>query len=216
MGRVAFEGSMAAGSSGTSTSSVSAAKMKKPVSSDAIGISVLDETLDNTHLDVEEPIQWPPVIESTMQPMCLPFGRPPKHFSVTDDEAGGAVFCDELGNFIVQDDDLFFIQLPTTLPATKDDDDAPVKPANKDAEGLELFDNALNTMPSGYLGKIQIHKSGKAVLVLGDKTFDIAPAQPPTFYEELVSMDTKDRLLSHLGPVANHLVVTPDFESLLA
>ncbi|RHY01616.1 hypothetical protein DYB28_001180 [Aphanomyces astaci] len=63
--------------------------------------------------------------------------------------------------------------------------------------------------------QINIHKSGKAVLVLGDKTFDLAPGQPPSFYEEVVSIDVKDKLLSMLGPVATHLVITPDFDSLL-
>ncbi|KAF0692418.1 Aste57867_16512 [Aphanomyces stellatus] len=219
-GKVAFVGTMAAGSS-VSSGSMNNAKPKKPTASSDIGISVLEDTLDGTHINVEEPMQWPPEIHSVMQPMALPFGRPPKADHAN--EAAGDVFLDENGAFAVPNDTLFFVQLPTTLPYAQPANGADAEetvPA-KEGSGLDLFDKSLSAMPGGYLGKarstsyINIHKSGKAVLVLGDKTFDIAPGQPPTFYEEVVSIDVKDQLLSMLGPVANHLVVTPDFDALL-
>jgi DNA-directed RNA polymerase III subunit RPC4 len=41
------------------------------------------------------------------------------------------------------------------------------------------------TAPGGFIGKLCVHKSGKVVLVLDDKQFDVAPAQTPAFYEEV-------------------------------
>jgi hypothetical protein len=48
---------MAAGSSVSSSGTNSSMKKPKPLASDAIGISVLDEAFGGTSLEVEEPIQ---------------------------------------------------------------------------------------------------------------------------------------------------------------
>ncbi|ETV92650.1 hypothetical protein H310_13095 [Aphanomyces invadans] len=213
--KVAFVGSMAAGSSVSSGGNV--AKAKKPQSTE-VGISLLEDGMEAVQVEeLDEPTQWPPVVESPMQPMELPFGRPHRH----NGDAGGDVFCDDTGAFVAANDTLFFVQLPTTLPyaspaaapADGKDGATEIKAPNHGAD--DLFDKSLLSMPGGYLGKINIHKSGKAVLVLGDKTFELAAGQPPACYEEVVSIDVKDKLFSMLGPIATHLVVTPDFESLL-
>ena len=60
-----------------------------------------------------------------------------------------------------------------------------------------------------------MHKSGKMVLMLGDKQFDVAAAQTPSFCEEIYAVNTSEKQLSILGNVERHLVVTPDFDVLL-
>lgn len=60
-----------------------------------------------------------------------------------------------------------------------------------------------------------MHKSGKMVLMLGDKQFEVAAAQTPSFCEEVYAVNTTEKHLSILGNVERHLVVTPDFEVLL-
>jgi hypothetical protein len=59
-------------------------------------------------MEVEE--QWPPVVKSPMEPMSLPFARRP------EPPTAGAVFCDPDGQFLLPNDTLLFLQLPTTLP----------------------------------------------------------------------------------------------------
>jgi hypothetical protein len=59
-------------------------------------------------------------------------------------------------------------------------------------------------------------RSGKVVLMLGDKKFDVATAHTPAFSEELFSIDKNEQQLCMLGPIDRHLVVTPDFDALLA
>ncbi|KAG7397463.1 hypothetical protein PHYBOEH_000683 [Phytophthora boehmeriae] len=198
------------------------------------GISVLDDDempggkLPDTQ--VEE--QWPPVVKSVMEPMSLPIVRP------SEPETTGAVFCDESGDVSIPEDSLFFIQLPTTLPLSKttvsttntDGDESMEsaeessdKPVNKAKESKDqdesaddgLFDHSISTAPGGFIGKICVHKSGKTVLMLGDKQFEVATAQTPSFCEEVYAVNTSDKNLSILGNVERHLVVTPDFDALL-
>ncbi|KAH9131537.1 hypothetical protein LEN26_007674 [Aphanomyces euteiches] len=220
--KVVFGGGGAQGASVSSIGGggVVTAKPKQPSNAPAVevGISVLEDALESgVRIQEEEPMQWPPPIQSAMQPMELPFGRPPTSNHTNDD--AGSLFCDESGEFILPNDTVLFVQLPTTLPYTKPSKDAKTNTTDEatatERSQDDLFDKSLHAMPGGFMGKINIHKSGKAVLVLGDKTFNIAPGHPPTFYEEAVSIDTKEELLSMLGPVSHHLVVTPDFEALL-
>ena len=53
------------------------------------------------------------------------------------------------------------------------------------------------------------------VLMLGDKQFNVAAAQTPSFCEEIYAVNTTEKQLSILGNVERHLVVTPDFDVLL-
>lgn len=52
--------------------------------------------------------------------------------------------------------------------------------------------------------------------MIGDKQFDVAVAQTPSFCEEVYSIDTAEKQLCMLGSVERHLVVTPDFDALLS
>lgn len=60
-----------------------------------------------------------------------------------------------------------------------------------------------------------IHKSGKTVLMIGDKRFDVATAQTPSVCEDVYSINPEEQQLFALGGVERHLVVTPDFDALL-
>ncbi|TYZ68767.1 hypothetical protein PybrP1_007014 [[Pythium] brassicae (nom. inval.)] len=80
----------------------------------------------------------------------------------------------------------------------------------------ELYDRSIATAPGGFIGKLCIRRSGKTVLMIGDKQFDVAAAQTPSFCEEVYSIDTAEKQLYMLGSVERHLVVTPDFDALLS
>lgn len=79
----------------------------------------------------------------------------------------------------------------------------------------QVFDRSISTAPGGFIGKLCIRKSGKTVLMLGDKQFDVAAAQTPSFCEEIYSMDPAEQQLYMLGAAERHLVITPDFDALL-
>lgn len=54
------------------------------------------------------------------------------------------------------------------------------------------------------------------MLVIGDKQFDVATAQTPSVCEDVYSINPEEQQLYMLGGVERHLVVTPDFDALLA
>ncbi|CAI5743851.1 unnamed protein product [Peronospora destructor] len=230
-GKVAFVGTLSGGSSYSGGGSTPAPRSADYSAAGGTGISVLDD--EEMHggkmpeVKVEE--VWPPVIKSIMEPMSLPIVRPPEPANA------GAVFCDATGDIVALDDTLFFIQMPTTLPlssavskssSTEDevmenvDDMKEIKKLKKSKSTDEspddgVFDHSIEAAPGGFIGKICVHKSGKMVLILGGKQFEVAAAQTPSFCEEVYAVNTTDKHLSILGNVERHLVVTPDFDVLL-
>ncbi|CAH0480692.1 unnamed protein product [Peronospora belbahrii] len=233
-GRVAFVGTLSGGSSyNGGTTSTPAPRSADYSAAGGTGISVLDDEEmpggKMPKMEVEE--VWPPVIKSIMEPMSLPIARPP------EPESAGAVFCDATGDIVASDDSLFFVQLPTTLPLpnavtkfthTEDGvmesaDDLKDQEAQRSKESKTtdespddgVFDHSIEAAPSGFIGKICVHKSGKMVLLLGGKQFEVAAAPTPSFCEEVYAVNTTEKQLSILGNIERHLVVTPDFDVLL-
>ncbi|RMX67724.1 hypothetical protein KXD40_005932 [Peronospora effusa] len=232
-GKVAFVGTLSGGSSYSGGGSTPAPRSADYSAAGGTGISVLDEEEmpggKMPELKVEE--VWPPVIKSVMEPMSLPIVRPPEPASA------GAIFCDATGDIVALDDSLFFIQMPTTLPLSsavskcnstedqgmeneddmKDQEVKKSKESNSTDESPDdgVFDHSIEAAPGGFIGKICVHKSGKMVLILGGKQFEVAAAQTPSFCEEVYAVNTTEKHLSILGNVERHLVVTPDFDVLL-
>lgn len=121
--------------------------------------------------------------------------------------------------------DLIFIQLPDHLPGiamppvktepgTGGDDRA-------DGEGGRLCH--LKDLPEGYLGKIQVRRSGKTQLKIGDALLDIDLGTQVGFLQDLVSVDTGEEAgasrqevgdMTVLGRVRHRMVITPDWDHL--
>ncbi|KAM9558182.1 DNA-directed RNA polymerase III subunit RPC4 isoform 1-T1 [Salvelinus alpinus] len=84
-------------------------------------------------------------------------------------------------------------------------------PAGQDVPVLSEF-------TEGFLGKLQIRKSGKVQLVLGDITMDVSEGAAFSFLQQLVSVRLSEGLtgdMSILGNIKNKLVCSPDFQALL-
>uniref|UniRef100_A0A3B5A765 DNA-directed RNA polymerase III subunit RPC4-like n=1 Tax=Stegastes partitus TaxID=144197 RepID=A0A3B5A765_9TELE len=76
----------------------------------------------------------------------------------------------------------------------------------------------LSQFPEGLLGKLQIRKSGKVELKLGDIVMDVSEGAAFSFLQQLVSVRlsegrTGDMMV--LGNVHHKLVLSPDFQALL-
>ncbi|KAK6293944.1 hypothetical protein J4Q44_G00362700 [Coregonus suidteri] len=84
-------------------------------------------------------------------------------------------------------------------------------PAGKDIPVLSEF-------TEGILGKLQIRKSGKVQLLLGDITMDVSEGTAFSFLQQLVSVRLSEGLTGDmriLGNVKHKLVCSPDFQALL-
>ncbi|XP_074518638.1 DNA-directed RNA polymerase III subunit RPC4 isoform X1 [Halichoeres trimaculatus] len=136
-------------------------------------------------------------------------------------------------------EELFFMQLPDCMPgkASGQKVDAALgstteKPAKKEGKAedkrpayLQAHEAAgkegcpvLSQFPEGFLGKLQIRRSGKVELKLGDVVMDVSEGAAFSFLQQLVSVRLSDGRTGDmmvLGNVNHKLVLSPDFQALL-
>ena len=106
--------------------------------------------------------------------------------------------------------ELLFFQLPDHLPSRK----AVVKA--EEAEGDSKV--TLNRLSEGYLGKLQLRKSGKVQLWINDVLFDVDIGTQVGFLQELYSVDTNGSQgnMTNLGRVRNRVIAMPAWEELFS
>uniref|UniRef100_UPI0037E923DD DNA-directed RNA polymerase III subunit RPC4 n=1 Tax=Semicossyphus pulcher TaxID=241346 RepID=UPI0037E923DD len=136
-------------------------------------------------------------------------------------------------------EELFFMQLPDCMPGRAPGQkvdptlgSAAEKPAKKEGKAedkrpayLQVQDSAgkegspvLSQFPDGFLGKLQIRRSGKVELKLGDVVMDVSEGAAFSFLQQLVSVRLSDGRTGDmmvLGNVHHKLVLSPDFQALL-
>lgn len=81
---------------------------------------------------------------------------------------------------------------------------------NKSNKGCTLRD-----LPSGFIGKMLIYKSGKVKMKIGDTLFDVSPGQNCAFAQDAAVINVKDKHCCILGDLPKRIVVTPNVDSLL-
>ncbi|KAM9336319.1 DNA-directed RNA polymerase III subunit RPC4 [Symphorus nematophorus] len=135
-------------------------------------------------------------------------------------------------------EELFFMQLPDCMPGRTSAErvdpalrSAAEKPARKDSKpedkrpahlqaqaAVKEGCPVLSHFPEGFLGKLQIRKSGKVELKLGDVVMDVSEGAAFSFLQQLVSVRLSDGRTGDmmvLGNVHHKLVLSPDFQALL-
>jgi len=163
--------------------------------------------------DRDEPVQLPlrdP--RETADPMTLP------------------PFLDSAGQMLY--DDLFILQLPSSLPITpKDQQQQPAGATTSAGAGAgagttiaavpETYEkqHEFETPPfkgtlsgvDGYMGRLRYHRSGRVTLRLTNGVeFDLHSSSTPRFLEELFLVSAKSQTCYRLGPVARHTTVLPN------
>lgn len=130
------------------------------------------------------------------------------------------------------------MQLPDSMPGTvsRQKADTPLgstaeKPAKKEGKPEDKRPShleaqavvkegcpVLSQLPEGFLGKLQIRKSGKVELKLGNIAMDVSEGAAFSFLQQLVSVHLSDGRTGDmmvLGNVHHKLVLSPDFQALL-
>lgn len=129
-------------------------------------------------------------------------------------------------------EELFFMQLPDCMPiktprhrpqdstnrghsrtATRDS-----KLQDKVSANLPSQEPVLSSFSEGRLGKLQLRRSGKVVLNLGDITLDVTEGAAFSFLQQLVSVrlsEGRSGDMMVLGNVSHKLVLSPVFQTLL-
>lgn len=138
----------------------------------------------------------------------------------------------------------FFLQLPTWLPfqeavtlgastakeraaaaaserLTSDTGDAEQKASGPAHDpdvapgGTGPFRESGRSLPTGHVGKLKVHASGRVVLHIGNLRYVLSEGMPVMHHQEAVAVDPKGGGYYVLGDVAHRLVVSPDVQALL-
>lgn len=107
--------------------------------------------------------------------------------------------------------ELLFFQMPDHFPGSSGD------PSSKDANQV------LESLSDGYLGKLQVTKSGKVQLWMNNLLFDVDIGTQVGFLQELFSIENNEDAqdqggkgsMTNLGRVRNRVVVMPAWNDLL-
>uniref|UniRef100_H2Z3E8 DNA-directed RNA polymerase III subunit RPC4 n=1 Tax=Ciona savignyi TaxID=51511 RepID=H2Z3E8_CIOSA len=119
---------------------------------------------------------------------------------------------------------LILLQIPDVLPGVPPCGEDEMKPDTKKSS-IDSKDTrcSLDQLSEGRIGKLQLLKSGRCRLVLGEVSMDVRLGTPSSFAEELVSIrlppedssESSKAKLSILGNVEDKLVCVPDIQSLV-
>lgn len=88
---------------------------------------------------------------------------------------------------------------------------APTKPGEVD--DILGFRSTLAGLPSGFLGKLRVYKSGKVRMVLGDVEYDVSTGMTCNFLQEAIAVDNGH--LYQLGEISKRMVCFPVVQELL-
>ncbi|KAL2920440.1 DNA-directed RNA polymerase III subunit RPC4 [Bienertia sinuspersici] len=130
---------------------------------------------------------------------------------------------------------LLFLQFPQSLPAIKRSATAKGKEIevhsgqlgdkgpmsmNVGAKGSRTTDNlqqtrSLEELPAGHMGKLRVYKSGAVKMKLGDTEVDLSTGTDCSFAQEVVAVDTEEKVCCSIGNLDKRAIVTPDVENLL-
>ncbi|KAA0725595.1 DNA-directed RNA polymerase III subunit RPC4 [Triplophysa tibetana] len=127
-------------------------------------------------------------------------------------------------------EELLFIQLPDVIPGQPKNSSSPekkrheaVKPADKRLPHVQdqtekTHMHVLSDFSEGLIGKLQIRRSGKVQLLMGNVTLDVSEGAAFSFLQHLVCVRLSEGRtgdMTVLGNVTHKLVCSPDFETLL-
>lgn len=182
--------------------------------------------------------------DGALQPTCLPMTRsswsPPtatpkyERAESSDGSNSAKIFKDCM---LKQDSDspkIIVFQLPDSLPAIPPSEDSEVKRELRVESGIKVKQEnpiekehektrcSLDQLSEGYVGKLQVMKSGRSRLIMGGIVLDLNAGTPPSFLEELAAVEvpssdqnSESGMISVLGNVAHKVICSPDMESLI-
>ncbi|XP_039064576.1 uncharacterized protein LOC120209713 [Hibiscus syriacus] len=115
---------------------------------------------------------------------------------------------------------MFFMQLPPTLPMTKQtgnisgqEINTSSKPAVSGGSGKKTC--GLDEIPAGLMGKMLVYKSGAVKLKLGNTFYDVTPGSNCGFSQDVVAVNTAEKHCCFVGELEKRAVLSPDVNSVL-
>ncbi|XP_024980485.1 DNA-directed RNA polymerase III subunit RPC4-like [Cynara cardunculus var. scolymus] len=115
---------------------------------------------------------------------------------------------------------LIFIQLPTSMPLPKQaakteggEAATSSKPSKPTGPGPKAC--SLKELPSGFMGKMLVYKSGAVKLKLGDHLYNVDGGVNCSFAQDVVVINTDEKHCCNVGELNKRAIITPDIDSVL-
>ncbi|CAA3022239.1 DNA-directed RNA polymerase III subunit RPC4 [Olea europaea subsp. europaea] len=138
--------------------------------------------------------------------------------SVDDESATNPAL--KLGLMENLEDSMFFVQLPKAMPMTNLCDNAgdreqgsstnPVKGARPSQKPCSM-----EALPAGFMGKMLVYRSGAVKLKLGDTLYDVSAGLDCAFAQDVMAINTEEKLCCSVGELNKRIVITPDVDAIL-
>ncbi|TKY68577.1 DNA-directed RNA polymerase III subunit RPC4 [Spatholobus suberectus] len=163
----------------------------------------------------------------TNYPVALPLRRPysgnPEHLD--EEEFGEATesrtYNENASNSAMElglleenfEANMFLINLPLTLPMIKESDTAGGQNVNANSKppgGAKKVEKPckLHELPSGFMGKMLVYKSGAIKLKLGNTLYDVSSGMKCAFAQDLVAINTAQKHCCTIGEISKHATTT--------
>jgi len=162
-------------------------------------------------------------VMNPQHPILLPFPQKENIIPIKLEGTSDNFSRLSLDKHFLKENEICFIQLPSSLPVTpsilKPDLNKEQKPESQKESLLgsttQDFENNLTNIPEGYLGKIQIYKSGKIKLKIGDYLYDLQPGSESSFLQQVMILPQEFKQIYQLGNLSKRYITVPDLSSLL-
>ncbi|KAL2339013.1 hypothetical protein Fmac_013459 [Flemingia macrophylla] len=119
-----------------------------------------------------------------------------------------------------QNESMFLIKLPSILPMIKQSTTVGGQDVNVKSKPPGGSNNVekpceLRELPSGFMGKMLVYKSGAVKLKLGDTLYDVSMGMNCTFSQDVVAINTAQKHCCTIGEINKHVTVTPDVDAII-
>ena len=104
----------------------------------------------------------------------------------------------------VSDDQLILFQLPTALPLSL--------PSSPPSSSASLSAEALSRLPSGHIGTLRRHVSGRQTLTIGEVVYDVTSAVDCSNDQSVIHVDTAAATFAHVGAVIARANISIDVD----
>ncbi|XP_047176189.1 uncharacterized protein LOC124843477 isoform X2 [Vigna umbellata] len=188
---------------------------------DTSTIDVTDNTINASARKFKREYKEPWDYNNSYYPITLPLRKPNSGNPeiLDEEEFGEAATSSEYDENTVnsaaelellksEQHKMFLFQLPRNMPFNEGKEKEQIRTTGSGKA------RALEELPSGYMGKMQVYKSGAIKLKLGEALFDLSPGTKCGFAQDIVAVNFAQKQICNLGEISNKVVVVPDLDSI--
>ncbi|CAJ1934297.1 unnamed protein product [Sphenostylis stenocarpa] len=191
---------------------------------DTSTIDVTEDTTNASARKIKGKYKEPWDYNNSCYPITLPLRKPNSgNPEILDEEEFGEAASSEYDENTVnsaaelelleqsEQPKMFLFQLPKYMPFNEKSNKGKEEIGASTVSGKA---GALEELPRGYMGKMQVYKSGAVKLKLGETVFDVSPGTDCKFAQDVVAVNNAQKNICNLGEISKKVVIVPDLDSI--